>query len=109
MIAAELKGRVSLITLTLWQTSTAAVLTLALATLIGGWASIRAWHIPYIFASGLFGTVLANASFLAAIFILGPRRAVLLSRSMHPSRSCSDCSCWEKLPAPYRSPALSLC
>ena len=78
MIVAELKGRVNLITLTLWQTSTATVLTLALATLIGGWGTVRAWHIPYIFASGLFGTVLANASFLAAIFILGPRRAVLL-------------------------------
>src|SRR6476646_3593283 len=78
MIAAELKGRVSLITLTLWQTSTAAVLTLALATLIGGWSTIKPWHIPYICASGLFGTVLANASFIGAIFILGPRRAVLL-------------------------------
>jgi drug/metabolite transporter (DMT)-like permease len=78
MISAELKGRLSIITLTLWQTATAALLLLALASFTGGWSTIRAWHVPYICASGLFGTVLANASFVGAIFIAGPRRAVLL-------------------------------
>jgi len=78
MISAELKGRISIITLTLWQTATAALLLLALASFTGGWSTIRAWHVPYICASGLFGTVLANASFVGAIFIAGPRRAVLL-------------------------------
>jgi drug/metabolite transporter (DMT)-like permease len=78
MITAELRGRVSIVRLALWQTSIAAVLTAILATVIGGWSTVRASHIPYIWASGLFGTVLANISFVAAIFILGPRAAVLL-------------------------------
>jgi drug/metabolite transporter (DMT)-like permease len=78
MITAELKGRVSIVRLALWQTFTAAILTSILATIIGGWSTIRASHIPNIWASGLFGTVLANVSFVAAIFILGPRPAVLL-------------------------------
>jgi drug/metabolite transporter (DMT)-like permease len=78
MITAELKGRVSIVRLALWQTSTAAVLTAILATMIGGWSTVRVSHVPYIWASGLFGTVLANASFVAAVFVLGPRPAVLL-------------------------------
>jgi drug/metabolite transporter (DMT)-like permease len=78
MITAELKGRVSVVRLALWQTSTAAILTAILATMIDGWSTVRASHIPHVWASGLFGTVLANASFVAAVFGLGPRPAVLL-------------------------------
>ncbi len=78
MITAELKGRVSIVRLALWQTATAALLTAIVATMMGGWSSIRPSHIPFIWASGLFGTVLANISFVAAIFMLGPRAAVLL-------------------------------
>jgi drug/metabolite transporter (DMT)-like permease len=78
MITAELKGRVSIVKLALWQTATAAVLTSILATITGGWGTIHASHIPYIWASGLFGTVLANVGFVGAIFALGPRPAVLL-------------------------------
>lgn len=108
MISAELKGRISIITLTLWQTATAALLLLALASFTGGWSTIRAWHVPYICASGLFGTVLANASFVGAIFIAGPRRAVLLFSLMRPLRSCSDSSCSERRSARFRLSALLL-
>ena len=78
MITSELRGHVSIVRLALWQTFVAAVLTAILATISGGWSTISPTHIPYIWASGLFGTVLANVSFVGAIFKLGPRAAVLL-------------------------------
>src|SRR5262245_29924345 len=78
MITSELRGHVGIVRLALWQTFVAAVLTAILATMSGGWSTIRPSHIPYIWASGLFGTVLANVSFVGAIFKLGPRAAVLL-------------------------------
>jgi len=78
MITNELKGRVTIVRLALWQTFTAAVLTAILATISGGWSTIRPTHIPFIWASGLFGTVLANVSFVTAVFSLGPRPAILL-------------------------------
>ena len=102
MITNELKGRVTIVRLALWQTFTAAVLTAILATISGGWSTIRPTHIPFIWASGLFGTVLANVSFVTAVFSLGRDLPFSCSRSMRPSRSCWASSCSEKRSGPSK-------
>ncbi len=78
MIVAELHGRLDVLTLTKWQTIIAALMTAALAAAVGGWGTVKGWHVPYMVASGFFGTTLANTFFLAAIFAIGARSATLL-------------------------------
>ena len=60
MIVAELHGRLDVLTLTKWQTIIAALMTAALAAAVGGWGTVKGWHVPYMVASGFFGCAAAG-------------------------------------------------
>jgi len=78
MFYAELKGQVSVVTLTRWQTVTAFLLTGGIATLSKGWAGLTPWHLRGLAGSGFFAIIIASSALNASIFSLGPRRSALV-------------------------------
>lgn len=78
MLSAELRNHVGVLTLTLWQATTAALLTGSVALALGQWAGIQPWHLWYLAGSGLFGILLASNALNASIFALGTRNAALV-------------------------------
>jgi drug/metabolite transporter (DMT)-like permease len=78
MFSAELRGRLSVKTITAWRTLTPIPLLVLLAVLTGGWATIRPEHLPYLVISGVIGMVVADMTFSASIFAIGARLATLV-------------------------------
>jgi drug/metabolite transporter (DMT)-like permease len=78
MFINELKGRVPLLRLARWQLGAAFVMTALAATVMGGWATLHAWQVWMLAASGMCGIALASTTYFAAIFRAGPRLTALL-------------------------------
>ncbi len=78
MFYAELKGQVSIVALTRWQTVTAFLLTSSIATLDNGWSGLTLWHLRGLAGSGLFAIIIASSALNASIFSLGARRSALV-------------------------------
>jgi drug/metabolite transporter (DMT)-like permease len=78
MFINELNGRVPLLRLARWQLSAAFVITALAATVVGGWATLQAWQVWTLAASGMCGIALATTTYFAAIYKAGPRVTALL-------------------------------
>jgi len=78
MFINELNGRVPLMQLARWQLTAGLLFTAAAATVVGGWATLGAWQIWALAASGAVGIALASTTYFAAIYAAGPRITALL-------------------------------
>ncbi len=78
MFINELNGRVPLLRLARWQLTAGFLITALAATVAGGWATLGAWQIWALAASGAVGIALASTTYFAAIYIAGPRVTALL-------------------------------
>ncbi|NNH32959.1 DMT family transporter [Rhizobium sp. SEMIA 4085] len=78
MLISELNGRVPLMRLARWQITSGLLITAALATVFGGWETLRAWQAWTLAISGTLGIALASTTYFATIYTAGPRLTALL-------------------------------
>jgi drug/metabolite transporter (DMT)-like permease len=78
MFINELNGRLPLMRLARWQLTAGLLFTAAAATVVGGWATLGAWQVWALAASGAVGIALASTTYFAAIYAAGPRITALL-------------------------------
>lgn len=78
MFSAELRGALSLFSITVWRTLAPLPFLIFLATLWGGWATIDMAHLPYLVLSGIIGMAIADMAFSASIFAIGARLGTLV-------------------------------
>lgn len=79
MLTAELvRYRLSLVGFCAWRLGAATLITVVLATLDGGWASLTAAQLWPLAISGLVGLVVGELAFNGSILLIGPQRAMLV-------------------------------
>lgn len=78
MLLSELGGNVPLLQLSRWQMLTTLVVTSSISVAWGGWRTIGVQQFWQLAASGLAGIAIASLSYVATIYILGPRINALL-------------------------------
>lgn len=78
MIAAGIRGRVTVREFTILQLGIGSLLSALIATFLSRWGTIAVWQLPYIVLSGVIGPMLTALAMTAAIFAIGPRLATLV-------------------------------
>src|SRR5262245_13010814 len=78
MLISELKGRIPVLQLCLWQQLVAFVLTGAISWVLEDWRMVDLRHALLLSASGVCGIVIASTAYVEAIHRAGPRIAGLL-------------------------------
>lgn len=78
MLVSELKGRIPVLQLCLWQQLVGLVLTVGISSMLEDWSRVDTQQALLLSASGFCGIVVASTAYVEAIHRAGPRIAALL-------------------------------